>query len=382
MSINKAGLAHFWTHIVARLNTKVEAEDGKGLSTNDYTTEEKNKLAGIAEGATKITIDTSLSASSTNPVQNSAVHSAISNLNSLVGDTAVSEQISTAVTEAKTYTDEVGSGLQTQINTITNNPDTEGVINSINEFTQYISDHGEIAEGFRSDIDSKVSQEVFDATIGDMSEFQDNDTGEQLSVAEVFSGYGERLNAVTSFIGGIGEEGELVEYGNLSDYIDSVKREIQDVTGSMKVFIDDEELTHDEAIDNINDRVSELEAKDEADNERFDAIELNINELSGLQTQISDLNTLVGDTAVSEQISNAIDVATADDFGIYVQDTEPANAADGDIWVDTANDPAFIVPTIPEVTEADNGKVLMVVNGTYQLVSLNLSIDANGVLSM
>ena len=46
--------------------------------------------------------------------------------------------------------------LQTQINTIMNNPDTEGVINSINEFTQYIADHGEIAEGFRTDIDANA----------------------------------------------------------------------------------------------------------------------------------------------------------------------------------------------------------------------------------
>ena len=44
-------------------------------------------------------------------------------------------------------------GLQTQINTIMNNPDAEGAINSINEFTQYIKDHGTIADGFRADID-------------------------------------------------------------------------------------------------------------------------------------------------------------------------------------------------------------------------------------
>lgn len=43
--------------------------------------------------------------------------------------------------------------LQTQINTIMNNPDAEGAINSINEFTQYITEHGTIAEGFRTDID-------------------------------------------------------------------------------------------------------------------------------------------------------------------------------------------------------------------------------------
>ena len=50
----------------------------------------------------------------------------------------------------------VEESLQTQINTIMNNPDTEGVINSINEFTQYIEEHGEIAEGFRTDIDANA----------------------------------------------------------------------------------------------------------------------------------------------------------------------------------------------------------------------------------
>lgn len=71
------------------------------------------------------------------------------------------------LTEAKAYADEVGSGLQTQLNTIMNNPDTEGVINSINEFTQYITEHGEIAEGFRTDIDSKASQELVNGHIED-----------------------------------------------------------------------------------------------------------------------------------------------------------------------------------------------------------------------
>ena len=46
--------------------------------------------------------------------------------------------------------------LQSQIDTIMNNPDTEGVINSINEFTQYVKDHGTIADGFRADIDANA----------------------------------------------------------------------------------------------------------------------------------------------------------------------------------------------------------------------------------
>lgn len=38
-----------------KLKTKVSVESGKGLSTNDYTTAEKNKLAGIAAGANAYT---------------------------------------------------------------------------------------------------------------------------------------------------------------------------------------------------------------------------------------------------------------------------------------------------------------------------------------
>ena len=72
---------------------KVDKVSGKGLSTNDYTTTEKNKLAGIAEGANKTVVDSALSASSTNPVQNKVVNAAISSLNELVGDKKISEEL-------------------------------------------------------------------------------------------------------------------------------------------------------------------------------------------------------------------------------------------------------------------------------------------------
>lgn len=49
--LDKIGLEYFWGKIKSKLSTKVDKVDGKGLSTNDYTTEEKNKLAGIAAGA-------------------------------------------------------------------------------------------------------------------------------------------------------------------------------------------------------------------------------------------------------------------------------------------------------------------------------------------
>ena len=59
------------------LSTKVDKVDGKQLSTEDYTTAEKTKLAGIEEGANKTVIDSELSATSTNPVQNKIVESSM-----------------------------------------------------------------------------------------------------------------------------------------------------------------------------------------------------------------------------------------------------------------------------------------------------------------
>lgn len=83
--------------ISSAIANKVDKVNGKDLSTNDYTTAEKDKLAGIAEGANKTIVDSALSSTSTNPVQNQVVNSVINNLNTLVGTTSVSTQINNAV---------------------------------------------------------------------------------------------------------------------------------------------------------------------------------------------------------------------------------------------------------------------------------------------
>lgn len=49
--LDKIGVTRLWQHILLKLNEKVDKVDGKGLSTNDYTTEEKEKLTGIEAGA-------------------------------------------------------------------------------------------------------------------------------------------------------------------------------------------------------------------------------------------------------------------------------------------------------------------------------------------
>ena len=49
--LDKTGLALVWEKIKNGLSGKVDKVDGKGLSSNDYTSDEKTKLANVASGA-------------------------------------------------------------------------------------------------------------------------------------------------------------------------------------------------------------------------------------------------------------------------------------------------------------------------------------------
>lgn len=72
-----------WFYLKSEVNTllsgKVDKDGSKGLSSNDYTDAEKTKLSGIATGATKVTVDNALSSTSTNPVQNKVINTALGN---------------------------------------------------------------------------------------------------------------------------------------------------------------------------------------------------------------------------------------------------------------------------------------------------------------
>lgn len=102
--LNETGLEQVWGKIKTKVNTientiddineaKVDKVSGKGLSTNDFTTDEKNKLAGIATGATKVIVDNALSNTSTNAIQNKVV----ANMKSDIDD-ALSAKLDTITT--------------------------------------------------------------------------------------------------------------------------------------------------------------------------------------------------------------------------------------------------------------------------------------------
>lgn len=72
MSI-KTSFSNLCAVLKEMLDSKVGKVSGKGLSTNDFTTAYKTKLDGIATGANKITVDSALSTTSTNPVQGKVI---------------------------------------------------------------------------------------------------------------------------------------------------------------------------------------------------------------------------------------------------------------------------------------------------------------------
>jgi len=69
---------------------KVDKVAGKWLSQEDFTTLEKEKLAGIDAQATRVIVDSDLSGSSTNPVQNQAVTGEINGVKATIEDIVIS----------------------------------------------------------------------------------------------------------------------------------------------------------------------------------------------------------------------------------------------------------------------------------------------------
>lgn len=74
--LDNDGLLYLWQKIH---NGFVLKQTGKGLSTNDFTAAYKSKLDGIEEGANKTIVDSAISSTSTNPVQNLVIYNALSN---------------------------------------------------------------------------------------------------------------------------------------------------------------------------------------------------------------------------------------------------------------------------------------------------------------
>lgn len=95
--LNGSGLAYLWKKILSLVGTKVDKIEGKYLSSNDYTTEEKEKVASLAG----MTIDSELSETSENSVQNKVVTSALNDKINTSDMTAITNAEIDAIIDAE-----------------------------------------------------------------------------------------------------------------------------------------------------------------------------------------------------------------------------------------------------------------------------------------
>lgn len=97
--------------IYTALNDKVDKVTGKGLSTEDFTTAEKTKLAGLEN----TTVDSALSSSSENPVQNKVVKNALDNHSHSATDVTDSSAYANLETSAGATQATINSAINTKI---------------------------------------------------------------------------------------------------------------------------------------------------------------------------------------------------------------------------------------------------------------------------
>lgn len=249
-------------------------------------------------------------------------------------------------------TSEDKNDLQTQINTIMNNPDAEGAINSINEFTKYVEEHGEIAEGFRADINkNKDDIAALTTTVGENKTAADN----------AIKGINERLDAALG-------EGET----SVASQISTAKQEAIDAAANdattkankalddAKAYADQAEL---DAVATANSNTAEVlksyYTKTEADAAFMDATETG----AAIDTKIAELK--LGETyepvgaetrakSYADGLIAGLDVTDAAVAGQYVS---AVNEVDGKIEVSRET-----LPTYTLATGDNNGTVKF--NGT------------------
>lgn len=178
--------------------------------------------------------------------------------------------------------------LQNQINTIISNPDAEGAINSINEFTAYVTEHGTIAEGFRSDIDKNKEDIAANAkAIADHETLAAQTYATKTELADEKKALQEEIDADVKVVAD-----DLAE---LDGVVSGLAESKADVTA-------------------LNEAVEALEGADSAMAGRLDAIEAQLGDGEG---SVADM---IAD-AKQEAIDSAVGTAAADA-------TSKANAAE------------------------------------------------------
>ena len=177
------GLSYFAKQVKEKINAKADKVDGKGLSTNDYTTDEKNKLAGIASGANKTVIEDVLTSTNAGTAlsakQGKALNDKITSLNTSIG----------------------GKGDMLKS---TYDADGDGVVDN----TKALNGHADTYFAKATDIPTKVSQLSNDSSFTTMSAVEGKGYQTSSQVNSIVNGKGYQTasqvsSAISSAIAGV-----------------------------------------------------------------------------------------------------------------------------------------------------------------------------------
>lgn len=158
--LDQTGLTYLWTKLKTLLGGKQDKVTGKGLSTNDFSNSYKTKLDGIETGANKTTVDSALSASSTNPVQNKIINTALENKVDKISGKGLSANDFTDT--LKTKLDGIASGanktvVDASLSTTSTNPVQNKVINTaLGNKVDKVSGKGLSANDFTGELKTKL----------------------------------------------------------------------------------------------------------------------------------------------------------------------------------------------------------------------------------
>ena len=253
----------------------------------------------------KTDVDTALSSTSTNPVQNKVVDSKISELQGQIQNIDVSGQIQQEINKL-----DVSGKIQQAIGNI------DYPVDSVNGKTGAVTLTA-------SDVGALPSTTKIPGALSDLTS---DTTHRTVTDAEKTA-----WNAKSTFSG---------NYNDLTN-----RPTIPSIAGlATETYVNNKVAG---LVDSAPETLDTL-------NELSKALGNDPNFATTIAMQIGNIDKKVGNDTVSTQISNAINDATAQDFGIYVQGTTPSNAVDGDIWIDTANDP--IAMEIDAPVQSVNGK--------------------------
>lgn len=333
--LDNTGLERLWAHIMSVIGGKVDAEDGKGLSTNDYTTEDKNKLDTL----TDLVGDTSVAdqiadgiAGISHPVTSVNNKTGVVNLTYSDVGAEKSGAANTAFNSAKSYTD-------LQIAAITH-PVTK-VNNKTGVVTLTAADVGADAAGTAATLyaeslaytedrladlvgDTKVSTQIDNAIVNKV----DKEAGKGLSTNDYTTAEKNKLANITASADSVSftqsvtsgtKIGTITINGSGTDIYapaQSATNATQSAAGLMSA--DDKKK-----LDGIATGANKTTVDTELSSSSTNPVQNKVVQaaIGGIYNTIS---TLVGDTSVADQIDNALE-GIVDATIFYVTFTKQAN---------------------------------------------------------